>query len=99
MSKYKISKKAKIDLQNIWNYTLENWSVTQANNYLNLIIEELKRLAKDNSQGRNYSNIREGYLGSNIKSHIIFYKIVSKNEIEIIRILHQKMDLKRRLGI
>ncbi|WP_324556630.1 type II toxin-antitoxin system RelE/ParE family toxin [Agriterribacter sp.] len=36
---------------------------------------------------------------SKVKSHLIFYRLIEKqNEIEIIRILHQRMDIENRLN-
>jgi toxin ParE1/3/4 len=32
-----------------------------------------------------------------LEKHIIFYHIVDDAEIEVIRILHERMDLKRKL--
>ena len=54
-------------------------------------------LANEPKLGKTYNMLSEGILGYKIKKHIIFYEIFSKNEIEIIRILHGKMDLKNRL--
>lgn len=96
--KYKISKLASQDLENIWLYTYENWSIEQADRYYNLIIDEIEFLSQNPNSGNDFSYIREGYFRSKIKSHFIFYKINEKNNIlEIIRILHQKMDIENRL--
>ncbi|WP_081873974.1 type II toxin-antitoxin system RelE/ParE family toxin [Chryseobacterium sp. JM1] len=47
---------------------------------------------------KNYSKIRKEYFRSRVKSHFIFYKInLKENEIEIIKILHQQMDISSRL--
>ncbi|WP_414635406.1 type II toxin-antitoxin system RelE/ParE family toxin [Agriterribacter sp.] len=36
---------------------------------------------------------------SKVKSHLIFYRLTEKqNEIEIIRILHQRMDIESQLN-
>jgi len=43
--KYKISQEANQDLENIWIYTYENWSLEQADRYLNLIMDEIEYLA------------------------------------------------------
>lgn len=95
---YKISNEAAIDLENIWLYTIETWSEEQANRYLDLIFDEIEYLSIKPQSGTDYSNIRKGYFRSRVKSHFIFYKInVSKNELEIIRILHQQMDIKNHL--
>lgn len=95
---YKISKEAGKDLEKIWLYTVETWSIEQADRYFNLIMNEIEYLTLNPSSGKNYSKIRKDYYRSRIKSHFIFYKINSKqDQIEIIRILHQRMDTESRL--
>ena len=97
--KYKISQAASQDIENIWLYTIEKWSIEQADRYFNLIMNEIEYLAENPKSGKDYGNVRKGYFRSQIKSHFIFYKINRKNEIiEIIRILHQRMDIETRLN-
>jgi toxin ParE1/3/4 len=97
--KYKISQAASRDIENIWLYTIEKWSIEQADRYFNLIMDEIEYLAEYPKSGKNYSIVRKGYFRSQIKSHFIFYKINRENqEIEIIRILHQRMDIETRLN-
>ena len=43
---YKISQEANGDLENIWLFTYENWSLNQADRYFNLIMNEIEHLAK-----------------------------------------------------
>ncbi|MCT4665983.1 MAG: type II toxin-antitoxin system RelE/ParE family toxin [Flavobacteriales bacterium] len=91
---YKISEEAGNDLEKIWLYTLETWSMEQADRYFNLIMNEIEYLTSNPKSGKDYNDIRKGYYSSRIKLHFIFYKINSKREeIEIIRILHQRMDI------
>lgn len=96
---FKISKKAANDLESIWLYTPENWFIEQADRYFNLLMDEIEYLTEKPYSGKDYSRIKKGYFCSKVKSHVIFYKI-SKNadEIEIIRILHQRMDIEDRLN-
>ena len=97
--KYKITKLASQDLENIWLYTFENWSNEQADRYLNLIIDEIEYVAQKPDSGFDFSSVRKGYYRSRIKSHFIFYRIDHKNDVvEIIRILHQRMDIENRLS-
>jgi len=97
--KYKISLEASHDIEKIWLYTYEKWSLEQADRYFNLIMNEIEYLAKNPKSGKDCGEVRKGYFRSQIKSHFIFYKINKKNnEIEIIRILHQRMDIKTRLN-
>lgn len=97
--KYKISKEARNDLEKIWLYTFENWSLQQADHYFDLIMDEIEYLAENPNSGKVYSEIRKGYFRSRVKSHFIFYRInIKQEEIEIIRILHQQMDIESRLN-
>ena len=90
--KYKISRKAASDLEAIWLYTFENWSVEQADRYYNLIIDEIEYLSKNPTAGTYYGHVRAGYFHSMVKSHFIFYKM-GQGTLEVIRILHQRMDI------
>lgn len=43
---YKISVEAGIDLEKIWYYTFETWSLDQADRYINQIFEEIEHFYK-----------------------------------------------------
>ena len=97
--RYKLSTKASEDIDNIWLYTFDNWTLEQADRYINLIFDEIEYLADNPNSGKDFSHIRKNYRCSKVKSHIIFYRFVDKQEcIEIIRILHQRMDIDHRLN-
>lgn len=84
------------DLEEIWLYTFQNWSLEQADRYHALIYKEIEFLATKPETGKDYTHIRKGYRSAKVKSHYIFYKY-SISEIEVIRILHQNMDIPNRL--
>jgi len=97
--KYKISKEALKDLENVWLYTLETWSAGQADRYYDLLLNEIEYIAENPQSGKDYSHIKEGYFRTHVKSHFIFYKINSNERtVEVIRILHQRMDIDARLS-
>ena len=97
MAKFHFTHKAVEDLTQIWNYTLEIWSEKQADKYYNLLISACGELAKKPNLGKKYEVVSVGLLGYKSGEHIIFYSIIAKNEIEVIRILHGRMDLKSQL--
>ena len=98
MVNYKISIEAGKDLEKIWACTFETWSIEQADRYINQIIEEIEYIAVKPESGKDFSYIRKGYLRTKVKLHFIFYKVDKKNKIiEVIRILHQRMDIENRL--
>lgn len=95
---FKISKEAENDLTKIWNYTFETWSLERADRYINLIFEEIQYICENPEFGKNFSYVRKDYLKTKVKSHFVFYKFNKMNKhIEIIRILHQRMDIEQRL--
>jgi toxin ParE1/3/4 len=97
MAKFFLTKKAIDDLSKIWEYTIETWSEKQADLYYDSLISDCKAIAKDPELGKKYKKVRSDLLGLQSSKHIIFYRILSKDQIEITRILHQRMDLKNRM--
>ena len=89
MARYKLTNAAVKDLEEIWIYTYQNWSAEQVDRYFNLIIDEIEFLSSNPLSGRSMDYIKEGYRVSKVKSHLVFYKIITNEAIEIIRILHQ----------
>lgn len=94
MAKYYLTNKAVEDLADIWNYTLEEWSEKQADKYYLLLLDSCQEVAESPNLGKKYDNVTEKLLGYKSNEHILFYQVISKQEIEIIRILHGRMDLK-----
>lgn len=97
IQKYRISEKAIEDLEKIWLYTLENWSLEQADRYHVLIINEIEFITRNFNLSRKMDYVRSGYRMSKVKSHLIFFKKTDDDFIEIIRIVHQNMDIENRL--
>jgi len=89
---YQLSKKAELDLINIWEYTFHKWSKKQADRYLGLLFNEMDYISKNPKTGKDQQEIREGYRYTQMKSHLIFYRETDTKIIEIVRILHQRMD-------
>ena len=93
---YIISKKAIADLEEIWAYSYIHWSQTQADRYYNLIFDEIKFICKNPNAGKSFEQYRKGYRATKVKSHLIFFR-VRNNIIEIVRILHERMDIESQL--
>jgi toxin ParE1/3/4 len=98
MSEYIISEKALEDINSIWIYTAENWSVEQADRYYNAIIDEIEFINQKFESARDFGKFRKSYKYSKLKSHFIFFKKNKNNEIEVVRVLHEKMDIENRLN-
>lgn len=97
MTDYKLTNKAVSDLNRIWEYTYENWSENQADKYYKMLLKICQDIADNPELGKNYADINSDIFGLKAVRHIIFYRIQLNKPIEIIRILHERMDLKRRI--
>ncbi|MCB0511295.1 MAG: type II toxin-antitoxin system RelE/ParE family toxin [Bacteroidetes bacterium] len=97
MAKVVLRQEAIDDLNNIWYYTFETWSETQADKYYATIKMACNGIADNPNVGKEYDGINKNLLGVKSEKHIIFYQIINPERIEIIRILHERMDLKNRI--
>jgi len=97
MAKYKLTNKAIEDLANIWEYTYDKWSEKQADTYYKMLLSNCEEIANNPSQGKKYEEIHQNLLGVKVNRHVIFYRKIESEYIEITRILHGRMDLKNRI--
>jgi toxin ParE1/3/4 len=66
---------------------------------VNLIFDEIEFIATKPEAGKDYSHVRKNYHCSKVKSHLIFYRVAEKEKVvEIIRVLHERMDIENRLS-
>ncbi len=97
MAKFKLTNNAVKDLSDIWNYTFEACSESQADKYYKLILNACAAIAEKPQQVKVYEEIYPKLKGVKTSKHIIFYRIMEDKSIEITRILHERMDLKNKL--
>ncbi len=97
MPKFLLRPKARQDLENIWFYTLETWGENQADTYIQDLNIAFKSLAKSPEKGRSCEDIRKDYRKHLLGKHVIFYRQIDKG-IEVVRILHQSMDVDMHFG-
>lgn len=97
MAKVVLRQEAIDDLNKIWDYTFEKWSETQADKYYATIKLACSGIGENPIIGKKYDGINRNLLGFKSGKHIIFYQSISEDKIEVIRILHERMDLKNRI--
>lgn len=97
MAEFKLTNKAVEDLSRIWNYTFDNWSEKQADRYFAMLLENCQDIADNPDLGKNYDGVIDNLFGLKANRHIIFYRKLIDQPIEITRILHERMDLKNRI--
>ncbi|PLY00778.1 MAG: type II toxin-antitoxin system RelE/ParE family toxin [Desulfuromonas sp.] len=96
MNRVILSPKAKADLSTIWDYTLGEWGVEQAEKYVWELWAAMQSMALDASASSDIGDIRKGYRKIRSGSHVIFFKLTDDG-IDVVRILHQRMDFDRHL--
>ncbi len=97
MGKYRLTNQAVVDLNGIWEYTFWEWSEKQADKYYDILLESSQKIADNPNLGRHYKGVREDLFGIPTNKHIIFYRIINEDFIEITRILHERMDIESKL--
>ncbi len=96
MSGYVVLPRARADLTEIWNYTADRWSPDQADRYIREIHRGIEAIARDPRKGKPCDRIRPGYRRYSVGAHMLFFRVVG-DHIEVVRVLHQRMDFERHL--
>jgi toxin ParE1/3/4 len=91
-AEYRLSPLAEADLEDIWLYTLQNWSLAQADKYYAQLIDAIEGLTSGGRIGRDAGDIRAGYWKYGEGRHFIFYTVADER-LDVIRILHKQMDV------
>ena len=97
MSRYLLSPAAQADLEEIWDYTAERWDVDQAEEYLRGLQHAIERAAANPRVGRSCDEIRPGYRKLAAGSHTLYYRLSADGTVDVVRVLHQRMDVDRHL--
>lgn len=96
MKRVAFSPKARADLSDIWDYTLAEWGVAQAEKYVRELWAEMQKQARDPSTSIDIGDVRKGYRKARCGSHVIFFKVTGEG-IDVVRILHRRMDFNRHI--
>lgn len=99
MPSFTLTNMAKADLKKIGRYTQERWGRDQRNQYLTMLDACFHQLAANPHLGKDCSAVRRGYRKLNAGRHLIFYRQTPTDPIEIVRVLHGRMDIETRLPL
>ena len=97
MPPFKIKAAARNDLKGIARYTEKTWNRKQRNDYLTELDHAFHRLVENTELGKACDHIRPGDRVFPVGRHLIFYKLGTRETVEIIRVLHNRMDVSARL--
>jgi len=99
MRTFTLTNKAKADLKSIAVYIQRQWGKDQRKTYVRQFDDVFQVLSKTPELGNMCDFIKQGYRKFPVSSHILFYHDISQSEIEFVRILHKRMDVKTQLKI
>ena len=91
MAAYRLSRKAEADLDGIYEYTIVNFGLAQARDYLSGLHERFGRLAEQPLIGRVAERISPKLRRREYRSHVVFY-VPEDGGVMIVRVLHRSMD-------
>ncbi|WP_312206360.1 type II toxin-antitoxin system RelE/ParE family toxin [Epilithonimonas hominis] len=89
---YILSEIADKDLEDIFDYTFDEFGFDQAEKYLLEIEEIFQNLIINPQIGKKRDEIKQGLYSFPKDNHIIFYRILD-NHIRIVRVLHGSRDI------
>ena len=92
MRRFRLSSAADADLRKIAEHTLQRWGEAQRDAYINELFDAFGRLADTPQIATTADGIREGYRKFPQGSHVIFFRSSDTHTLEIIRVLHKRMD-------
>ncbi len=95
---FTLTRKAKEDLKSIAAYTQRKWGREQRRIYAKQFDDVFHMLADNPDVDNSCDYIKGGYKKFPNSSHIIFYRILSDEKIEIVRILHKRMDARSKFA-
>ncbi|WP_419816184.1 type II toxin-antitoxin system RelE/ParE family toxin [Glacieibacterium sp.] len=96
MNRYTLSPLARDDLIDIWQFTVGRWSIAQADAYVSDIRDVFSGAAARPNSGSDCTHLRPGMRKLGSGSHVVFYRVIDGG-IDIVRVLHVKMDYARHL--
>ncbi|WP_281807249.1 type II toxin-antitoxin system RelE/ParE family toxin [Methylocystis echinoides] len=73
MRQLTLSARAQADIEELWDYTVERWSVDRAEVYLRKIKAAVEAVADEPRLGRPCDEVRAGYRKYAAASHVLFY--------------------------
>lgn len=99
MGTYSLTRSARKDLKSIAAFTQRRWGRQQRLLYAKQFDDAFESLAQSPESGIKCDSIKKGYRKFPNGSHLIFYRHINTKEIEIVRILHKRMDAPGQLEV
>jgi toxin ParE1/3/4 len=87
---YYLTDEAHADLVDIADHTFERWGEQQEEKYIGELYRRFAEVAANINLGRACDELRNGLRRIGQGSHVVYFRTVGE-EVEIVRVLHEKM--------
>lgn len=94
---YVIKKAALTDLKEIARYTRKTWGRNQEKVYIKCVFDCFEKIVTRETFNVDCSHIKEGCFKCKINHHLVFFRWLDDGRPEIIRVLHEEMDIPMQL--
>jgi toxin ParE1/3/4 len=91
MEKYQLTNEAENEIESIYEYSILNFGLTTARDYISGLHKKFEVLADNQSWGSDYGFIRPDLCRYEYRSHSIYYKSL-RDGILIVRVLGNRQD-------
>ena len=92
MNKFRLLPEAEKDLESIWQYTVERWGIDQADYYIDGLVDIFKLLSDNPLMCRERNEFSPSVHIHHHAHHLIVF-VLSNAGIDIVRVLHESMDI------
>jgi toxin ParE1/3/4 len=114
MARFRLSLPARADLAQILAVSVERWEIAGKRRYAEVLAAGMRKVAADPDgpttrdrtelcrgiRSFHLRNVRIGHVEAKVRKpvHVLFYRVVGPGVVEIVRILHERMDPSRHIG-
>jgi toxin ParE1/3/4 len=108
MARFRLARPAQIDLANILATSTDRWGGEGQQRYATLPVAAMRQVADDPESPltKKRTDLRSGVRSFHVRHarrsadtakvrrpvHVLYYRVIQKGVIEIVRVLHEKMD-------
>ncbi|MFT5113452.1 MAG: toxin ParE1/3/4 [Parasphingorhabdus sp.] len=98
MGSFRLLPEAENDLESVWKYTVKNWGIDQAHAYFDGLVDIFELLSENPLMCRERKEFTPPVYIHHHARHLVVF-ILSESGIDIVRVLHESMDVDTQLGV
>jgi len=114
MARFRLSRPAQADLAHILATSTERWGIEGRRRYAAILAAAIRQLAADpkGPTTRDLAELASGIRSFNVRHahvndpkakvrrpvHVVYYRVIASGLIEIVRVLHERMEPSRHVG-